>query len=128
MEAFKAKLVFSDRANDGDVEVIDVHYDLEYLDVQVSILSTQEVLTLRFDMTEGFRVLDERDLHRWWQSITMRDGWCFEVVSGGWFSQESLRSDFMIGGLKYFREFLVIGLDTCVSVISQKTPVILKST
>lgn len=34
----------------------------------------------------------------------------------------------MIAGLKYFKEYLVIGLDTCVSVIGQKASVILKCT
>lgn len=52
METFKAIIVFADRASD----------DVEVIDVQVSVLFTLEVLTLRFDMTEGFRVLDERDL------------------------------------------------------------------
>jgi hypothetical protein len=128
MEEFNAKVVFPDKINDGDVEIVDIHYDLEFLDVKVSILTTQEALTLRFDMTEGFRVLDERDLHNWWQVITMKDGWCFKVESGGWFSQESSRADFMIGSLEYYKEYLIIGLDTCISVISQKEPVILKVT
>ena len=122
MEEFKAKVIFSDRINDGDVEVIDVHCDLEFLDVQVSILATQDVLTLRFDMAEGFRVLDKRDLHSWWQVITMKDGWCFEVELGSWLSQESSRPDFMLGGLKYYKEFLIIGLDTCVCVVGKKNP------
>ncbi|PKI02253.1 hypothetical protein [Glaciecola sp. 33A] len=128
MQEFNAKVVFPDKINDGDVEVVNIQYDLEFLDVQVSILATQEVLTLRFDMTEGFRVLDERDLHNWWQVITMKDGWCFKVESGGWLSQESSRTDFMIGSLEYYKEFLIIGLDTCVSVIAQKEPVILEGT
>jgi hypothetical protein len=79
-----------------------------------------------FEEVCGFRALDEGDLTTWWSHIILKDGWCFEVIQGGWLEQEAQRLDFISGGATFYREFVIIGVDFCLSVISKDYPSVTK--
>lgn len=71
----------------------------------------------------GFRVLDELDLTEFWAHCSQRTGWLFEVTDGGWKALELQRAHFVSGRLyENLREYLVISLNECVSVLSQEEP------
>ncbi len=76
-----------------------------------------------FRSVVGFRVLDERDLNEFWPTYSERNGWLYEVHSGGWLELESSREGFIddvfLGGR--LREFLVVD-DQCISVLSPSPP------
>ena len=76
-----------------------------------------------FESPRGLRVLDERDLTSFWAAgISSRVGWLFEITYGGWLDQESQRADFVSQHIGEQREYLVIGIDWCVSVIAAHQP------
>ncbi len=71
----------------------------------------------------GFRVLDERDLMEYWPACSSPDGGLFEIQQGGWLEQEQARPGSCIGPMKLPRhEFLVVGCDNCVSVLTSSQP------
>jgi len=107
-------------------EVIDVHYDLDKLSIQVGIFDADVDITVVFDDVIGFRVLDEGDLSFWWKDHDLRKGWLYCVESGGWFELESKRKDFISGDCDFYLEHLVVGLNECVSIISKSKPDLLQ--
>jgi hypothetical protein len=122
MREFKASSLSEAPPSDGKVEVIDVHFDLHKLEVTVGLYDQKVDKKVTFEEVCGFRALDEGGLTAWWSHITLKDGWCFEVIQGGWFEQEAQRKDFLSGNAKFYREFLIIGVDFCLSVISKDYP------
>ncbi|MDK9740344.1 hypothetical protein KI655_24030 [Vibrio sp. D404a] len=79
---------------------------------------------VNFDATWGFRVLDEGDLGEFWSKCNLTQGWCFEVLEGGWNSLEKTRDHYVTGKLNEPHEYLIIGLNECVSVLAHEPPVI----
>eukprot|EP01031_Cornospumella_fuschlensis_P031367 gene31367-37908_t len=78
---------------------------------------------ISFPQSYGFRVLDELDLTEFWSQCSLVQGWLFEVVSGGWKDLEMTRKHFYSGRSDWVREYLVVGLNECVSVLSKEEPV-----
>lgn len=71
----------------------------------------------------GFRLLDEGDLLDFWSAgISSQKGWIFEIAAGGWLAQESLRAGFVSQQRAGVREFLVIGVDWCLSLLALSAP------
>ena len=79
--------------------------------------------TISFPQNYGLRVLDELDLTDFWSQYSLARGWCFEVISGGWKDLEMTRKLFYSGRHAWVREYLVVGLNECVSVLSKEEPV-----
>ncbi|MBB4128354.1 hypothetical protein GGR77_003681 [Xanthomonas translucens] len=75
-----------------------------------------------FECLWGFRVLSELDLAEFWPKVTLKDGWLFEVHSGGWLDLELSRPHFASGRLYELREYLVVGVSDCVSVLAEQPP------
>lgn len=88
--------------------------------VQVSSQSWDA--NLKFESFYGFRVLDELDLTEFWTQCTLVDGWLFEVRSGGWKDLELQRPTFISGQNEWVKEYLIVGLNECVSVLSKEHP------
>ena len=78
-----------------------------------------------FEQTYGFRVLDELDLTEFWPECTLANGWFFEVGSGGWKDLEITRPSFLSGRQSWVREYLVVGRNECVSVLTKEKPLVL---
>ncbi|HEY0502982.1 MAG TPA: hypothetical protein VGD42_05740 [Lysobacter sp.] len=78
-----------------------------------------------FKRPRGFRVLDEGDLIRYWESGAFRaDRHLYEVTSGGWKAQEieiagmlSVTDD--VGG---YREWFIATTNRCANVLSVREP------
>jgi hypothetical protein len=92
--------------------------------LDIIVESNNWKIKANFDATWGFRVLDEGDLGEFWTECDLTQGWLFEVLEGGWNSLEKTRDHFVSGKLYEPREYLIIGLNECVSVFAYEPPVI----
>lgn len=112
--------------SDKTTRVESLSFDSDGLSVSVS--SQHWDAKVVFEQTYGFRVLDELDLTEFWSQCTLADGWLFEVTSGGWKALELTRPFFVSGRQDWGREYLVVGLNECVSVITKEKPSVLANT
>ncbi len=80
---------------------------------------------ITFENPRGFKVLDEGDMYSYWENEELIKHWLFEIESGGWLDREDDAGGFISKALG-FREFLITGIDDCVSVISHGEPTVLK--
>jgi len=106
--------------SDNTTQVESVFFDSNGLSISVS--SQHWDAKVVFKQTYGFRVLDELDLAEFWPLCTLADGWFFEVTSGGWKDLELARPYFVSGRQEWVREYLVIGINECVSVLTKEEP------
>jgi hypothetical protein len=89
----------------------------------VAMSSEHWVAKVSFSQNYGFRVLDELDLTEFWSQCSLAEGWLFEVISGGWKDLEKQREHFYSGRHVWVREYLVVGFNDCVSILSKEEPV-----
>lgn len=108
--------------SDRSVIVEEVKFSDDCLNIVVT--SKNWKLGVHFDAIHGFRVLDEGDLGEFWSECNLTSGWCFEVLKGGWNDLENTRDHFVSGKLYQQKEYLIIGLDECVSVLAYGPPTI----
>jgi hypothetical protein len=66
--------------------------------------------------------LDEGDLLEFWSPEARATGWLWEIKSGGWFDLESTRNGFASSHQKKISEYLVLGANECISVLSFSEP------
>jgi hypothetical protein len=108
--------------SDETTELSSVNFSSEGLVISVSSVHWEAKVT--FTQTYGFRVLDELDLTEFWSQCSLRDGWLFEVKANGWKALELSRPTFFSGRQGWVREYLVVGRNECVSVLTKEEPMI----
>ena len=108
----------------GLPEVTDIHYDLWLLRITLHFEEIDNPVYVTFDTPRGFRVLDEGDLLEFWNIETRPKGWLLVVKSGDWYDLEKCRIGFVSGVTGGYFEYLIIGENECVSVITNDEPVI----
>lgn len=118
----KVLIIESPYKSDRSTIVDEVKLSDEGLDIIVE--SSNWKIKANFDASWGFRVLDEGDLSEFWSQCDLTQGWCFEVLEGGWNSLEKTRDHFVTGKLYEPHEYLIIGLNECVSVLAHEPPTI----
>jgi hypothetical protein len=108
-------------------ELARIEYDAGRLTIGV-FSDGRQIALVQFKSVEGFRVLDEGDLLEFWPMCQWAPGkWLWEIHEGGWFEFESTRPGFIREKLKGAAEYLVVGVNECVSVISHTRPVVAKN-
>lgn len=100
-------------------QITRIEYDLQALRITLEFEAQQSSI-ISFESVCGFRVLDEGDLLEFWQPDVRCDGYIWQVVSGGWFSLEKIRNGFVPSSNA--QEYLIVGVNECVSVISKNPP------
>lgn len=118
----KVLLIESPYKSDRSTIVDEVKLSDNGLDIIVDSESWK--IKANFDASWGFRVLDEGDLGEFWSECDLTKGWCFEVIEGGWSSLEKNRDHYVTGKLYEPREYLIIGLNECVSILAHEPPII----
>ncbi|WP_286339590.1 hypothetical protein [Ferrimonas sp. YFM] len=118
----KVSVVETDFVSDRTTTVEEVKLSSDGLEVIVESNSWRA--RVHFDTIYGFRVLDEGDLCEFWTECNLLKGWCFKVLCGGWNDLEKSRDHFVSGKLYEPVEFLIVGLNECVSVLAYELPVI----
>jgi len=111
-----------------NIEVTELLWDFDKLKVSVYCPESKVDYDVLFNNEFGpssVRLLDESDLSENWDSFNLRHGWLYKVVSGGWFDQESDREGFLMQhSAQLVKEYLIIGLDACVSVITKENVIV----
>jgi hypothetical protein len=105
----------------GVPEIERLDYDLWELRLTLRFQTDEPPIYVTFSSPRGFRVLDEGNLNEFWTDGSRSPGWIWQVTSGGWLDQECQRSGF-IREMTPGDEFLVLGQNDCVSVISPSPP------
>lgn len=105
-------------------EIIDISYDL--LTLKITLEFENKWVYVIFKNVIGFRVLDEGNLLGFWDEDVRTSGWIWKVESGGWFELEKLRSGFLAQNHgDSHNEFLILGINDCVSIIAESNPIII---
>ena len=115
--------------SDESSEILNIDYDLWTLRITLKFFKSDNVIYVVFKNVIGFRVLDEGNLLEYWNPEIRVSGWMWEVEEGGWFDMEKLRTEFVEGLYenKLRKEYLLSGINDCVSVITTSKPEILYS-
>jgi len=121
----KVVKVETDFESDTTVDIDEITFDKECLTIVVK--SKCWSIKVHFDAIYGFRVLDEGDLGEFWSKCNLKTGWCFEVIDGGWNALEKTRDHFVTGKLYQPKEYLIIGLNECVSVLAFEQPEVVET-
>jgi hypothetical protein len=112
-----------------NIEVTNLNWNFDEAIIGIYSPSEKKDLRVRFNNEFGpcsLRLLDESDLSENWQIINMSGGWIYKVISGGWFEQESQRDGFLLkDSSNIYKEYLIVGLDACVSVFTKEDVTIL---
>lgn len=117
VETFEASKVYN-----GLPEITDIQYNLWLLRITAHFLNIDNPVYITFDAPRGFRILDEGDLLEFWNKETRAKGWLWVVEKGGWFDLEAYREGFVSGATAGYSEFLILGENDCVSVITSEEP------
>jgi hypothetical protein len=113
-------------SNKSNPEIFNINYDLWTLKITLSFNDHPSPVYLIFKNVVGFRVLDEGNLLEFWDSDVRVPGWIWKIESGGWFELEKLRSGFLLPNHSItHNEYLISGINDCVSVISESEPIII---
>lgn len=103
--------------------VVAINYQSSELRIQLSVEAEDKgSLLIVFKLPAGFRVLDEGDLLEFWESSMPGTGWLYLVHRGGWNDLESTRDGYLSRHKADLCEYLVMGRNECVSVLSRQRP------
>jgi hypothetical protein len=103
----------------GTPEVERVEYDLWELRITARFETQRSPVYVVFKAATAFRVLDEGALLEYWSPATRSAGWVWKV-EGGWLGREV--EDGVARDVIQGEEYLVCGVDECVSVIATEPP------
>ena len=120
----KVKQIDSIPFPDEIPEIINIDYDLWTLRVTLKFFTSDTFIYVVFKNVIGFRVLDEGNLLEFWDPEIRVSGWIWEIEEGGWITLEKLRKEFVedLHENKLRKEYLVLGINDCVSVITFSSP------
>jgi hypothetical protein len=123
MKAIAARSIATPSWVSSQGEVVAVEGRLGELRIEVCELGGERRIEVLFSLVEAFRVMDERDLNEFWPACSSQNGWIFKIAQGGWLTQESERAGSILARADPdLREFLITGVDDCVSVLSREDP------
>lgn len=103
-------------------EITRVEYDLHNLVIHIEPKYDADPIIITFDSSIGFRILDEGNLLEFWEEFNLNNGWLYQIISGGWYELESTRSGFVSQHHSDVQEYLIIGVNECVSVLAGGPP------
>jgi hypothetical protein len=118
----KAVVIDTGFAFQSPNEITSIEYKSGCLEITCQSTDGAQTVRAIFLEVAGFRVLDEGDLLEFWPTCSSAKDWIFQISEGGWFDQERLRAGFIRGDLKEIREYLIGGINDCVSVFSWTPP------
>ena len=119
---------FKTEISNSNPEIYNINYDLWTLKITLGYSNIDRPIYVIFKNVIGFRVLDEGNLLEFWDKEVRVPGWIWKIESGGWFELEKIRSGFLAQHHgESHNEFLVTGINECVSVIAECYPIIIDS-
>jgi len=119
----KLKEISTPIAIGNNSHVISINYDLEKLIIILDIDNQNKLLEIIFEDQRGFRVLDEGDLCRYWTAGKRTES-VVEVLGNGWLEYESKGHLEVTSSSSEYKEFLISGMNECVSILSLEAPIL----
>ena len=113
--------------SEGHPKIVNINYDQWRLTITLKFLKKVNPVYVTFDNIIGFRVLDEGDLLEFWDNDLRLNSWFWNVEKGGWTDLEKSRSGFVSGSHNNSTEYLIIGINDCISIIANDKPKINES-
>lgn len=105
------------------LQVSAVQFNRGQLRIELTDVSTLVLVGIvSFASVIGYRVLDERDLQSFWPACSSKHGWLYEIHANGWLQDELERPGTCMEFYGTPREYLIPGIEFCVSVISDDEP------
>ncbi|MES0328621.1 MAG: hypothetical protein ABUK13_10590 [Gammaproteobacteria bacterium] len=103
-------------------EITKIDYDIENLEIN---LETSDLFIKVFIReVRGYRVLPEGDMLEFWSDFSRRNGWIFEIKTGGWKELLNHRaSNFPINEEGLY-EYLINGASECINILAYEKPII----
>ena len=109
----------------GRVVLREINYELQHSKTLTLTFDsfTKGKFQLVFDSPAAVRVMDEGQLCEFWTNYSMRNGWLWQVASGGWLDLECTRPRFWLKDVSNgkLREYMIAN-DQCVFVLTSIAP------
>ena len=102
-------------------EILGLDYDLYNLKIRYSTDEDKDYDIL-FENPVAFKILDERDLGKYWRQDSITSNLILEIKEGGFLTNEKNNESFISDQISSLREFLIRGIDDCLFVISPSEP------
>ena len=106
-------------------EIVNISFNIDILVATVDL--DDYMLDIRFDHPVGFRVLDEGDLLDFWPTCSSNNGWLYQILTDGWFEQESKRKGFIASHNEGIKEYFITGTNFCLNVLAFDPPTVEQS-
>jgi hypothetical protein len=120
-QPLESRFVFAHGTEIGRIE-----HSQNGLKIYVFDVQGESGCLVTFENSLGFRVVDERDLMEYWPVCSTPTGWLFNIQGGGWLDQERTRlGSLMLDMYPGVKEYLVTGINECVSIFSIEAPMLL---
>jgi hypothetical protein len=105
-------------------EIVNINYDLWTLRITLLFEKIDRPIYVTFKRIRGFRVLDEGNLLEFWNPAVRIPGWIWLVENGGWFDLEKKRGGFVESNHdnELLKEYLITGINDCISIFSTCEP------
>jgi len=107
---------------EGHPEIVNINYDLWRLIITLSFSKKDNPVYVTFENIVGFRVLDEGDLLEFWNDEIRLNDWFWNIEKGGWTDLERTRKGFVSGLNNETTEYLILGINHCISIIANDKP------
>lgn len=106
----------------GHPEIVNINYDLWRLTITLNFSKKDNPVYVTFENIIGFRVLDEGDLLEFWDNDLRLNSWFWNIEKGGWTDLERSRNGFISGLHNDSTEYLILGINDCISIIANDKP------
>jgi len=106
-------------------EILGLDFDLYNLKIRYSTAEDKDYDIL-FKNPIAFKLLDERDLGKYWEYDSITSNMIIEIKDGGFLTNEKENGSFISDQICQQREFLIKGVDDCLFVIAPNEPKIIK--
>lgn len=106
-------------------EILGLDFDLYKLKIRYSTAEDKDYDIL-FENPVAFKLLDERDLGKYWGNDLITSNMIIEIKEGGFLTNEKNNESFISDQISQQREFLIKGIDDCLFVIAPNEPEIIE--
>ena len=106
-------------------EILGLDFDLYNLKIRYSTAEDNDYDIL-FVNPIAFKLLDEKDLGKYWELDSITSNMIIEIKEGGFLTNEKEYGSFISDQISQQREFLIKGIDDCLFVIAPNEPKIIR--
>jgi hypothetical protein len=106
-------------------EILGLDFDLYNLKIRYSTAEEKDY-DIMFENPVAFKLMDERDLGKYWSNDSIMSNLIIEIREGGFLTNEKNNESFISDKISQQREFLIKGINDCLFVIAPNEPKIIR--